>query len=513
MDKTAITTKLEKLEGDSVKLDVTVTSADVKQRVAAEYKEMAKKYRIPGFRPGKAPRPVLDNAIGKDAILGSATDKLLNETYLYVIDSNGLRALGEPDVDADGLLKEGEDFSYSMTIAVKPELDLSSYDPVEIEMPPAEATDEEVEQQLEVLRSYQYNFEDVKPRAIKEGDYLILDMKGVDADGDEVSRYCNPERMWQIGNGLLPAEFDEQLVGMKPGENKKFTIDKQKGFDEGPIAFDVTVVKIREKVFLPLDDAFAVKCGADDLADLKAKIKTSIETQKSMELPRYKESQVSFAIAERLVGEPSEKLIDETKGDLVRRFFGQLSDNGVTFDQWLAESGMSVDQFQEDLGKQALDSASSSLALDALARHMELELTDEDIDDKFRESGVDDPATYRKQWEESFHTAELREAMLREKAMDWLLETAKVTEVASTSTDDSAEKLAAKKPAAKKTAAKKPAAKKTTAAKAADDKPAAEKPAAKKPAATKAAADKKPAAAKKTAAKKPAPKKAPEDDK
>ncbi|MBQ1448854.1 MAG: trigger factor family protein, partial [Coriobacteriales bacterium] len=142
--KKDIKVDMTELENNQVMLDVTVDKEDVKGYVDFAYKVAAQQYRIPGFRPGKAPRKVLDNALGKRVIFAQATDALLNETYPMAVETQALVVLGDPNIQTDELVKLDYDYTYHVELNVKPKLELTSYDPVEVEMPPMEPTEKEV---------------------------------------------------------------------------------------------------------------------------------------------------------------------------------------------------------------------------------------------------------------------------------------------------------------------------------------------------------------------------------
>ena len=131
-------TKVETLEGDRAKVTVTVDEATVAGRIKKQYKQVANQYNIPGFRRGKAPRPVIDAALGKDYVRAVVTDDLVNELYPLAVDESGIYPIGQPDFNEENmdLVKDGEAYVFDFEIGVKPTMELSSYDPVEIEMPP-----------------------------------------------------------------------------------------------------------------------------------------------------------------------------------------------------------------------------------------------------------------------------------------------------------------------------------------------------------------------------------------
>ena len=215
-------TQIEALQDNQVKLTVTVEAADVDARINKTYKDFAKKYRFPGFRPGKAPRPIIDNALGAQAVVATVTEELVNETYPLAVDAEDLFVVGRPEfTDEDLIVKEHEDLVYDVVVSVSPEFELSSYEPVEVKLPAEEATQKEIDDQLEQLREYYYDFKDAPANTkVKDGSFLDMNVKATDAEGAEIESLSAEGRIYEIGKGIFPAAFDAELMGLKKGEEQ-----------------------------------------------------------------------------------------------------------------------------------------------------------------------------------------------------------------------------------------------------------------------------------------------------
>ena len=171
-------TSAERLENNVVEVSVTIDAKAVDKAIADTYKELAKKYRFPGFRPGKAPRPVIDNNIGKDAVLGQATEALVNEAAPKVLEAEDIVAIGDPNFADVQPVVAGEDFSFKVRYTVRPELTLSSYEPVEITLPSEEATEAEITAQIDTFRGYLGKYEDIEGRAVEADAFVYIKVKG-----------------------------------------------------------------------------------------------------------------------------------------------------------------------------------------------------------------------------------------------------------------------------------------------------------------------------------------------
>ena len=495
MEDSYVETKVEALQDNRTKVTVTVDAKDIDARIKKTYKDFAYKYNFPGFRRGKAPRPVIDNALGKEAVRATVTDDLVNGCYPLAIDDCRLYPVGKPEFDETDLVEGGKPYTFAFTVAVKPELELSSYEPVEIKLPAEGASDKDVDDQIDALREHYYTFEDCSAATkVKADGHIDLAMKATDDKGEEIPSLLTENRPYSLGGGLFPPEFDEQLVGLKKGQTAEFSIDMPAdppimlaalSGKTSKINFEVEVKVVKKKILPEVTDEWVKeKLGFDDVESMRSTIADSIAQQKSAMMPRIKENAVLVAVAERLEGEAPESMREEAETTLIQDFFQQLQSQNMSFDLYLAQQGMTPDQFKEDIKLQAADIATQDLALDAWARHFDMEATEEDVIAEFAKSGAGDPEALKAQWLENGQLHLVRQGIGRTKAVMDLMETAIVTEVDPAEKDE-------KKPA------KKAPAKKAAKADAEDGEAEAEKkPAAKKAAPKKAAAPKKQAAKK-----------------
>ena len=433
---------VEVLEGNRAKITVTIDEKVVVDRVKKQYKQFATQYNFPGFRRGKAPRPVIDSMMGKDAARAMVTDALVNETFPLAIDQSGLYPVGQPDFGEEGdtaLVEDKKDYVFTFEIGTKPTPELSSYDPVEIEMPPEGATDEQIDEEINALLEHYYEVVDAPANTkVKAENFVNLKIAATDDNDENIESITNDEYQYGIGSGLFPESFDKELIGLKKGDTKQFTIDLPSTptamtaslmGKTSTISFDVEVLVVRKKKLPELTDEWVQsKIGVDSVEELRKELAEEIESQRSGVLPRLKESRALTALAERLQDDVPENMVEEAETTLLQDFFNQLQHQGLTLDVYLQQSGMTSQQFRDDVKKQAADMAAQDLALDAYAAHAGLEVTDEDIRDEFVKSGVDNPESVMEQWRENGQMYLVRQGILRQKAAAELVENAVVTE-------------------------------------------------------------------------------------
>lgn len=432
--------KVEALENNQVKLSFEVDAADVDARIKRTYRQVAKRYSFPGFRPGKAPRPVVDNIMGADAVRTTVTEDLVNEVYPQALEENNLIPLQRPDYQYElDLVEDHKPFNFTATIQVKPEFELTSYEPVEVEIPSADATEEEIDAQVEELRNYYHDFKDANANTkIKPGEFVELTIAATNEAGEEVAALSSENRLYELGQGVYPASFDAELIGLKKGQDKSFDLDLTdddslitNNFEEkGMFHFDVKVEVIKKKVSPEIDDEWVKeKFGFEGVEDMRSKIADSIKGQKMTSMPRRKENECLQALAARLEGELPEAMCEREETNLLQNFYGQLSRMGLTFDTYLKTMDLTPEQFKEDNKKQAADTVRQDLALDAWARHFEIAATEEEVHAEFTQADLDDPDAIEAEWRKEGRLPMIRESISRANALRDLVSKAQVTEV------------------------------------------------------------------------------------
>ncbi len=458
-------TKVEVLESGATKLTVTIEAAEIDARIKKTYKDFGAKYRFPGFRPGHVPRPVIDSNLGKDAVRSTVTDELLNESFPLAVDENDLNMISQPKFgDVEGLVEEGKDFTFSAEFEVKPELELSDYSPVHIEVPFKKASEAEIDEQIEALGNYYYDYKNAPANTkVKQENSVEITLVVKDDKGEVMESLGAEDRLYELGQGLFPAAFDEALLGMKKGETKSITLNVA----ENPcmmtsilkdkteeVTFEVEIKAVKKKIAPEVTDEWVKETlGFADVAELRVRMGESIEQQKGDIIPRIMENNALFALQERLIGEVPAVMAEEAERDLLQNFFTQLQNQGATLDAYLKAQDITADKFKEDVKLQAVDTVKQNLALDAWARHAGIEVSDEEIVEEFKNSGAQDPDALYEEWKAQGRLHIVREGIMRGKALEALLAEADVEEVETPAAEEKEEKPA-KKASAKKASKK-----------------------------------------------------------
>ncbi len=452
-------TKVEALKDNRKKLTVSVDATEVDNRIKKTYRDFAGKYNFPGFRKGKAPRPVIDSMLGPNAVTATVTEDIINSLYPRAMDEADLIAIGQPSFEQESdLVEAGKSFSFSATVEVRPEFSLSSYDAIEIKLPSVEATEEEIDSQVDELRNYYYTFEDAPAsKKLAAGDFAEISLEAVDANGNHVESLETESRLYELSSGLFSPAFDEALIGLSKGKKATVEVDMSEpslmgqGMDNpGKVTLTVEVKQVKKKVLPALDDEWAKETAGFEggVAELRERVADSIKQQKEQMMPRLRENEALYALQERLEGEAPKAMCDVEEQSLLQNFFMQIQQQGVTFDAYLAQMGLTAEQFRDDLKKQARDVTEQDLALDAWARHAKIDVTDEEISAEFAKADAAHAASLEKEWRDAGRIATLRAGMRRTAALSAIMDNMKVSELAPgeklNSVKDDADNLNAK---------------------------------------------------------------------
>lgn len=446
-DALNITVKPQDPKDGVLTAEVTVAAADVDAAIAKTYKDIAHKYQFQGFRRGHVPRPVIDGIVGKEAVLAQATNDVLNDIEPVILTELDIVPIGRLEYgDEPAMLVAGQDYTVECHMDVRPDAKLTSYDAPSIQMPPNEATEAEIDLQIDQLLSYQTSYEDAKlKRAVKKDDIVSVNIENVEG----AERFAGTNRMISLDGAALPEALQSAIVGMKAGETKE--VEWTEG--EAAVKLNLTLNSIMKAVKPELTNELAKKnFGFDDVAALRTAIKDEIEADKLRSLPNLKEDRLVEAIGKQLdLEEIPENYKNQIFQELANEFLTTLQRQGMSLDMYLGARGVQMDAFLEDLRTQAEERARQSLALDALAEHLGVTVDAGEVRAEFEKAQVEDVDAAIAEWTSDGRIPAIRESIKRTKALNWLVENAKVDIV-----DEVAERAKEeKKPAKKKAAAKK----------------------------------------------------------
>ena len=375
-------TTVERVDDTTVKLTVTVEAQRVDEALDHAARHLAQEVKVPGFRPGRVPRKVLESRLGPGALAQEAAREALPQFYAEAAQSEQLEVVSPPEFD-DVTFEAGSDASFTATVQVRPEFDVPDYQGLQVAYPDWEATDEELQEQLDAMRERYAELETVE-RAVKAGDFVVITMTG-ERDGEPVDEVAVEDYLYEVPHAEEDdSELNKHLIGAKAGDVLTFTDSLAPDFGseiEGQEVNLTTLVKeVKEKQLPELDDEFALTASEFDTIDeLKDELRTALATQKQGYAAASLRGKVVEAVSDLVEIALPSSLVDEEVRFRLNRIAQQASQQGMSLDQYLSATGMQADQLLEELQTDAGKTVKAQLVLDAIGRDAGIDVDQSDL--------------------------------------------------------------------------------------------------------------------------------------
>lgn len=432
---------VEPLEGNKVKLSIEVEAGEFDKAVDAAFKKIAKEVRLPGFRPGKAPRKVLEARFGTQAGREQALQDALPEYYTAAVIEHDVDVIAPPEIDITGGQESG-DVTFDAVVEVRPTIEISGYEALTVELPSPVVSDSELDEQVDRLRN-QYAELVTVDRPAAEGDLVTIDIEGT-RDGELLEGYTAEGFAYEVGRGSAIPQIDENLLGASAGDRLEFTGDDhthEEGDepDHGPIEFVVQVHEVQEKVLPELTDEWAAEASEFATVDeLRADQRERLARSRAAQAESVLRDRTAAALAELVDIEAPEPLIASEMQNRIQGMAMRLQAQGIQLDQFLAMTGQSEASFVAGLRDTAERAVLVDLALRAVAAAEGIECTDDDLTAELTEVAeqVGQPLELvREQFERGGQLAAVRSDVQKRKALDWLVEQVEVVDDEGTPID------------------------------------------------------------------------------
>ena len=425
---------VEALEGNKVKLSVEIDEQEFESAVDAAFKKIARDVRVPGFRPGKAPRRVLESHIGAGAGRAQALNDALPDYYSDAVLANEVDVIAPPEIE----ITDGQDagaVKFDAIVEVRPVITLSGYADLAVEIPAPTPSDEEIDAQLERFRN-QYGELEVVERAADSGDYVTIDIEG-SQNGEVLEGLVASAYLYEVGSAGIVPELDEQLAGTSAGDTRSFDAVHPNGEEEDPLHFEVTVTEVKAKVLPELNDEFAAQASEfESMVEWRNDLVTRMTEVRKAQSQMMVREKIGEALAELVTDELPEPLVAAEMNERLQDMAMRLQAQGLSLEQWLQFSGTDTEQFLDDLKTTADRSARVDLALRAIALAESIAVLEEDLDLEFEAVAArvqQDSDVVRTQLTEAGHLPALKTDISKRKALDWLTESVTITDEAGNS--------------------------------------------------------------------------------
>ena len=376
--------QVENLEKNMAKLTIEVPAEELEKALEKAYQKQKKNISVPGFRKGKVPRAMVEKMYGPAVFYEDAVNSLVPEEYSKAAEESKLDIVSRPEINVEQIEK-GKAFIFTATVAVKPEVTLGEYKGLEVAKADTTVTDEEVEAELKKEQEKNARTINVTDRPVAQGDTAVIDFEGF-VDGVAFEGGKGENHSLEIGSHTFIDTFEDQLVGKNVGDEVDVNVTFPEQYQAAdlagkPATFKVKINEIKAKELPELDDEFAKDVSEfDTLAEYKESLKKDLEKKKQDEAKRTKEDEAIQKIIDKSKMEIPEAMIDTQCETMIEEFAQRIAQSGLSMDQYLQFSGLTVDGLKEQVRPEALTRIQSSLVLEQIAKEENIEVSDADVD-------------------------------------------------------------------------------------------------------------------------------------
>ena len=372
--------QVENLEKNMAKLTIEVPAEELEKAIQAAYVKEKGKISIPGFRKGKVPRAMIEKMYGPGIFFEDAANTLISQEYPKAVEESGLDVVSRPEIDITQIEK-GKPFIFTAEVAVKPEVTLGTYMGVQVTKEDIFVTDEELDAEIDKERESNARMITVEDRPVADGDTAVIDYEAFEGGKAE-------NQPLVIGSHSFIDNFEEQLIGKNAGEEVVVNVTFPEEYHAPelagkPAVFHVKINEIKSKELPDLDDEFAQDVSEfDTLAEYRESVKEKIQKRKENEAEHKREEEAIQKIVEDSQMEIPEAMINTQARSMVDDFANRIAQQGLSMEQYMQFTGMTVEQMLEQMKPDALKRIQNSLVLEAIAKDQDIQISEEEIEEE-----------------------------------------------------------------------------------------------------------------------------------
>jgi trigger factor len=433
-----VKTSTESLSPTRVKLTIEVPFEEFEPNLKDAYKAIGAQVTVPGFRKGKVPAAVVDQRVGRTVVLDEAINAALPQWYSQAVQEQEIQPLSQPEIDLTKFT-DGEPIEITAELDVRPPVALPDISAISVEVKDAEVTDADVDEQLEALRERFATFTEVE-RPVQAGDVLTIDLAAADKEGNPIEGAQAEGMPYTVGKTEMLDGLDEALTGLEAGGTATFSTQLVGGELKGTdVDVTVTVKEVKEQALPDLDEEFVQMASEfDTLDELRADLKDRLTRGKRMEQANEARDLVLDEIIGQIEIPLPDALVAEELGSRREQVTQQLAFAGMSMDDYLAEEGQTLEEFEADLERRVRESIIAQFVLDQVVADGEFGIDDTELSQhimrRAQQSGQD-PNSYIQHIMEHNHVPEMMSEVLRGKALASLVETATVKDASGNALD------------------------------------------------------------------------------
>jgi trigger factor len=409
-----------------VKVHVTVPAGEFEKAIDDAFRKLAREVRIPGFRPGKAPRRLLEARLGTDIAREQALQDALPQYYVDAVTEHDVDVIAPPEIEITAGQEDG-DVEFDAVVEVRPQVRLLGYDELRVELPFNAIGADDVDKQVDALRDRFADLADSDFPLIDDA-YASIDISA-ESDGEKIEGLTAHDFLYRVGSGMVVPELDEQLRGTKPGAILEFTAELPERFGDNAgdaVTFRVIVKEAKTKVLPELTDEWVTEASEFETVDaLRDDIRNRLEMVQKLQAQMAVRDKVLEAVADLVPISAPETLIDSETRRRIEDLAHRLSHQGANLEQYLQATGQEPQAFIDELRVGAARAVLADLALRAVVAQEEISATDEEVETevtRLAERANQKPDRVRRELERSGALETVRSDVARGKALEFLVE-------------------------------------------------------------------------------------------
>ena len=382
--------KVENMEEKNmVKLVIEATAEEFEAGLNTAFNKNKNKISVPGFRKGKAPRKMVEKLYGTEIFYEDAANAIIPDAYAKAADESELEIVSQPKINVVQI-EAGKPFIFEAVVAVKPEVELGQYKGVEVEKCDTEVTDADVEEELKKVQDKNSRVVTVEDRAVKDGDMTTIDFEGF-VDGVAFEGGSGENYPLELGSGSFIPGFEEQLVGVKKGEEKDVEVTFPENYQAAelagqPATFHCTVHEVKYKDLPELNDELIKKLKIENVETVdayKEKVKTDLTAQKEREAEENFTNELLGKVCDNANVEIPAVMIDAEVDRMYKEFEGRMQQSGFTAKQFLEATHQTEEAIRAQMSPEAAARVKTQLVLEAIVKAESIEASDEDVEKEF----------------------------------------------------------------------------------------------------------------------------------
>jgi trigger factor len=368
---------VEDISSVKKKINIEVEPESVSKEMDKALADTAKKAKIPGFRPGKAPKAVVEKHYGEE-VRSEVMQRLISESYLHALEEHKLNPVEMPAIENVSLLAKGSPLSFTATVEVRPKIELGTYDGIEVKEQEITVSDEELNQTIDRLREMYANLEVVEGRPLEKNDTAVIDFEGF-RDGKSIEGAKASDYMLGLGSNTLIPGFEDQLAGMNKGETREIKLTFPEDYNNKDLAgkeatFKVTLKEIKKKVLPELNDDFAKDIGQDkSVAELKEGIKKDIDIRKRNEQTSAQREALLSKLVDSHTFDVPPGMVERELMSMARSYATRMARRGMDM------KSIDIEKFRQENRAMAEKRVKGTLLLDEIAVKEKLDVTDQEV--------------------------------------------------------------------------------------------------------------------------------------